>query len=238
MFCHVSGARRRSGGRGVRRSHRAWGVVSLVLLPSGSGATLLPRASQPRACARLTACASRRAHSACWLNRGRSGAGPGRRKTVCGRRFPHTHSSTDIRWSGLVRELFLVRDACLKHYSHPERPASGSNSPVGAKGRWRSLLQRPRFGQKFLRDPAPFVAPTPLTGAIGAFAPSGARLVVVDSLHNAVESPAFGFVTLAAMARAVRHRLQPRPGESRESALVHRRQQPTRPVSQFLAPSE
>ncbi len=40
MFCHAPAARRRSGGQGVRRSHRAWGVISPVSLPAGSGATL------------------------------------------------------------------------------------------------------------------------------------------------------------------------------------------------------
>ena len=40
MFCHVPAARRRSGGRGVRLSDRAWGVVSPVSLSPGSGATL------------------------------------------------------------------------------------------------------------------------------------------------------------------------------------------------------
>ncbi len=40
MFCHGPAARRRSGRRGVRRSHRAWGAVSPVSLPAGSGATL------------------------------------------------------------------------------------------------------------------------------------------------------------------------------------------------------
>ncbi len=52
MFCHVPTARRRSGGRGVRRSHRAWSVVSLVSLPAGSGAALLSRVSRAQACTR------------------------------------------------------------------------------------------------------------------------------------------------------------------------------------------